>query len=141
MKGSLMLLTAQLCMGLVFVGFGSLASAQLRGRTYYVSLRGDDANPGTKSRPWRTIRYACSRLRAGDTLIIEPGDYGVVNGVKFANSGTREAPIVVKAEKPGEVIFREGTCAFDLTGSHHIVIDGIRFLGSVSYTHLTLPTN
>ena len=129
MKGSLMLLTAQLCMGLVFAGFGSLTSAQLRGRTYYVSLRGDDANPGTKSRPWRTIRYACSRLRAGDTLIIEPGDYGVVNGVKFANSGTREAPIVVKAEKPGEVIFREGTCAFDLTGSHHIVIDGIRFLG------------
>ena len=106
-----------------------LMSGGARPATYHVSLKGDDNNPGTRSRPWRSISYACKRLKAGDTLIILPGDYGVINGVKFANSGTREAPIVVKAEKPGEVIFREGTCAFDLTGSHHIVIEGIRFLG------------
>jgi len=106
--------------------------------TYYVSLGGDDKYAGSKPRPWKGIAYACKKLKAGDTLIIQPGDYGVVNGVKLANDGTRGAPIVVKAAKPGAVVFREGTCAFDLTGSHHIIIEGIRFLGYTRHTAVAI---
>jgi len=95
--------------------------------TYRVSLRGDDGNPGTTSRPWRTLRWACARLRAGDVLIVESGDYGVEKGLRFANNGTREAPIILKAEHPGGVVLKGG--GFDLTGTHHVVIEGIKFLG------------
>jgi len=114
------------------------AFARPAGTTYFVSAKGDDSNPGTKLRPWRTVLYGCGRLKGGDTLIIEPGDYGPVSGVKFANSGTREAPIVVKAAKPGGVTFREGTCAFDLTGSRNIVIEGIRFVGYTRNTAIAI---
>jgi len=78
--------------------------------TYYVSTKGNDANDGlSKKTAWRTISHAAKTVKAGDVVIIEPGDYGTVNGVKFSNSGTRESPILVKAEKPGEVVFREGS--------------------------------
>ena len=33
--------------------------------TYYVSLNGDDINPGTKTEPFRTIQKAASIVQAG----------------------------------------------------------------------------
>ncbi len=93
--------------------------------TYYVSTNGNDNNPGTKDKPWRTINYGCSRIKAGDVLIIKSGDYGSER-ITFANSGTRKAPIVVKAEEPGKVVLRNGHIG--LTGRHHIVIEGLRFV-------------
>ena len=99
----------------------SFASAE----TFYVSLKGDDNGPGTRSKPWRTIKHGCSRLKAGDTLVIKSGNYGSER-VTFANSGTRKAPILVKAKEPGKVILNDGH--FDLTGRHHLVIEGIKFV-------------
>ena len=96
--------------------------------TYYVALDGDNSNPGTESRPWRTVNYGCRRVKAGDTLIIKPGDYGPVNNIRFTYDGTRSAPIIVKAQEPGTVIFRDGTKGFDLTNTHHVIIEGIKFL-------------
>ncbi len=43
--------------------------------TYYVSLTGDDSNPGTQDEPWRTIQHAVDTLSAGDLAIVEDGDY------------------------------------------------------------------
>lgn len=40
--------------------------------TFYVSPNGDDNNPGTKERPWKSVSYAVSRLSPGDTLVILP---------------------------------------------------------------------
>jgi len=95
--------------------------------TYYVSLRGDDKNSGTESRPWRSMDYACAGLKAGDVLVIKSGDYGVERRIRFTNDGRRNAPIVVKAEESGNAILRGG--GFDLTGAHHVVVEGIRFVG------------
>src|SRR2546428_9686097 len=43
--------------------------------TYYVATTGNDANPGTPVRPFRTIRKGLSILRAGDTLYLRGGTY------------------------------------------------------------------
>src|SRR4051812_12476139 len=43
--------------------------------TYYGAPTGNDANAGSISAPWRTIRVAVSRLTAGDTLYLRGGVY------------------------------------------------------------------
>ena len=68
---------------------------------FYVSLSGDDTNPGTQNQPWRTIRHAAASLTTGQTVIIESGDYGYEN-VVLRHSGTETKPITLKTDG-GEV--------------------------------------
>ena len=104
------------------------------GKTYYVSLTGNDRNDGlSESRAWRTISHACSKAEAGDTVIIKSGNYGDENAV-IANSGTADAPITIKAEEPGKVILKgdgDGN-GIRIEGKHHIIIEGIKFANYTS---------
>lgn len=59
--------------------------------TYFVSPDGADAAPGTKSQPWRSIKTAAKKLRAGDTLVVLPGKYNEL--IRPYNSGSKTAPI------------------------------------------------
>ena len=46
------------------------------GKTYYVSLHGDDKNDGPSwAAAWRHLGHATSRLQAGDTRLIGEGEY------------------------------------------------------------------
>ncbi|PKO13504.1 MAG: hypothetical protein CVU39_18445, partial [Chloroflexi bacterium HGW-Chloroflexi-10] len=45
------------------------------GVDYFVAQTGNDSNPGTFSKPWRTIQKAANTLVAGDTVKILPGTY------------------------------------------------------------------
>lgn len=67
---------------------------------FYVSPSGNDANPGSYDKPWRTLQKAADTLVAGETVHILPGSYQA----KFApkNSGTAEAYITYTAT-PGTV--------------------------------------
>ncbi|MBS3166413.1 DUF1565 domain-containing protein [Candidatus Woesearchaeota archaeon] len=56
------------------------------GTTYYVSLSGDDNNPGTLAQPWKTIGKANQMLQAGDTVLIHAGTYN--EHIRPINSGT-----------------------------------------------------
>jgi hypothetical protein len=44
-------------------------------QTVYVSPAGDNRNSGTIASPWQTIRFALSKLEAGDTLYMRSGTY------------------------------------------------------------------
>ena len=45
-------------------------------RTFYVSLKGNDKNDGrTLETAWKTVRRGVRELRAGDTLLIDEGEY------------------------------------------------------------------
>lgn len=79
------------------VGACILASALLpaiaaEAATYYVATTGSDSNPGTSSSPWRTVRYAVSKMVAGDTTYVRGGTY-TESGIRFRRSGTQSAPI------------------------------------------------
>jgi hypothetical protein len=82
----------------------SLSAADL-----YVSLTGDDANPGSESRPLATLeaaRDAARRLRqdgrlatGGVTIWLRGGDYVRTSALELtaADAGTAEAPVVWRA--------------------------------------------
>ena len=81
----------------------------------FISPTGDDDNPGTRDRPWRTFPVALSRLSPGDTLVALPGVYGAASGTGYLRAdcsagatgcaggacpnGTAAQPITVMAEQ------------------------------------------
>jgi len=63
---------------------------------YYVSPSGEDTNPGTSEKPWRTIQNAANKIAAGDTVTILAGNYD--ERVIVERSGYSSAPIIFQAQ-------------------------------------------
>jgi len=78
--------------------------------TYYVSTTGDDSDPGTIERPWRTIQRAADTATAGDTVIVNAGTYD--ERVSISNSGHSGSMITFNAS--GQVQTR----GFSVTGDY-----------------------
>jgi len=75
-------------------------------RTFYTATDGNDANPGTRERPFRTIGRAVPTLQAGDVLYVRQGEYReyLSSGSKpLAGGSGWDRPIVVSA-MPGETV-------------------------------------
>src|SRR5512138_830120 len=62
--------------------------------TYFVSVGGNDANPGTLAAPWRHIQYALDRVGPGSTINVLSGVYNEY--VNFPYSGTAGNYIVLQ---------------------------------------------
>ena len=58
---------------------------------YYVAPSGDDGNPGTRDRPFRTIQKAADTLQPGDTCLVRAGVYRET--VRPRKSGVSRSPI------------------------------------------------
>jgi len=89
---------------------------------YFVSPQGDDAAAGADvAAPLKTIKQGVSRLKAGDTLTLLPGEY--FEAVTTDVSGTAEAPITIRALRPGTVTLRgdvEVSGFEPVTGLRHV---------------------
>ena len=70
------------------------------GRTFYVAPTGDDANAGSKEKPYKTFAHAAKQLKPGDTLLAMSGVYAEGN-LFAALKGAADKPIVIAAA-PGE---------------------------------------
>ena len=78
------------------------APATAAGNVYYVAPDGDNANPGTRDRPWATPGYGSRQLQPGDTLIILGGRYVLREydaDVITPPSGTASAWITIRGEE------------------------------------------
>lgn len=120
-------------------GFGATTyslSQPTAGRiAYYVSVSGNDANPGTSSAPFRTINRAAQVALAGDVVNIGDGTYQ--ESVTIKNSGTSSAPIVFQALNRGGVVLSGGQYRFQpadwfggkpgTTGQFYVTIKGLIF--------------
>lgn len=74
----------------VLAGFAISWASSAAAATYHVSTTGNDANNGTSSTPWRTIRKAASVAVGGDTVIVNAGSYGEsVTTVRGGSAGNR----------------------------------------------------
>jgi hypothetical protein len=102
------------------------------GAVYYVSTRGDDANPGNEARPWRTPGFGSKQLKAGDTLVIGEGTY--VMGEYYTDMITPEVCgrpdgwITIKgAEGKRPVLQGKGSllAAVDIGGKRFIRIENL----------------
>lgn len=69
------------------------------GFSYYVAPNGNDNNPGTLERPFRSIQKAVDEAGHGDTVFLRGGVY--VEEVVVKNSGRPGAPLTIRAY-PGE---------------------------------------
>lgn len=77
--------------------------------TYYVAIDGDDTNPGSRERPFRTISQSLTVVKAGETVAIRGGTYRE-GQLQFTHNGQEESPIVVRAAS-GERVIIDGTDA------------------------------
>lgn len=101
---------------------GALVStAVAHATTYYVATTGSNSNPGTESKPWRTVAHAVNTMIAGDTTYVRGGTYDE-GTIRFRRSGTQTAPIKL-LNYPGETpiinIVGAGTPTYNL-----MVIEG-----------------
>ncbi|MCX5677112.1 MAG: hypothetical protein NTX87_19155, partial [Planctomycetota bacterium] len=86
---------------------------------YFVAPTGNDANPGTKEKPFASMEKARDAIRAlkakgglpGPACVrLMPGEYPVKGTFELtaADSGTAEAPIIYRADKKGAAVFYGG---------------------------------
>ncbi len=110
------------------------------GAIYYVAPNGDDSNPGTFDKPWKTIQKAANTLAAGDTVYIRAGTYH--ERVEPQNSGSAGKPILYAAY-PGDLVTLDGSGVdipewgglFDVTNQSYITVSGLRVMHGRSNTH------
>ncbi len=122
------ILSAIVCSFLLFLGV-QVAGA----RTYYVSLSGSDDNDGTApNKPWRTVSYAATQAKPGDTVHIQGGNYGR-DAVVIKNSGIAGQPIVFQGYKdiPGDTPGADGMPLLD--GNYEKANENGIFIARKSY--------
>jgi len=117
-----------------------VAPSEAASGPYYVATNGSDQNQGTTTSPWRTISYAVTRLKPGDTLFVRGGVYNdwldnpVVSGTSWAS------PVRIAAYQ-GESVWLKpsgGSYAIELASSQqYIEFDGINI--DARYNSLGAP--
>ena len=78
----------------------------LGARTWYVTEKGNDQNPGTYERPYRTINRGAAMAMPGDTVFVMEGCYR--ERVAPPRGGLDGKPVVYLAE-PGKRVFIKGS--------------------------------
>lgn len=74
----------------------------ITGASRFVGPEGDDTNPGTEDRPWRTLQKACTELRPNMVVYLMAGTY---YGPATARvQGTENAPAAIRAVEGAEVV-------------------------------------
>ena len=94
--------------------------------TYYVSPTGNNANPGTKELPWKTMQFAVDEAVPGDSLLIGDGTYE--GPVIMTRSGAPGAYVTLKSINPlgakVEVANGEGDTDGIKAAANYLTIDG-----------------
>jgi len=100
-----------------------LIAPQLSAADFYVdstaSLASDE-NPGSEALPWLSIQHATQTAQAGDTIWVMPGVYR--ESITFANPGTEEAPITLRAIQADNKPALDGSVLIDHWSSEDGVI-------------------
>jgi hypothetical protein len=74
----------------------------ITGASRFVGPNGDDTNPGTEDRPWRTLSKACTELRPNMVVYLMAGTY--YGPATAWVQGTENAPAAIRAVEGAEVV-------------------------------------
>ena len=105
-------------------------------KAFYVAPNGDDSNPGTLERPWRTIQKAADTLLAGDTVYLRQGIYA--EHVRPKNSG-QPGKEIAYLSFPGERVILDGqdvllpddlSGLFEIANQSYIRVRGMHLINS-----------
>jgi len=98
-----------------------------REEVFFVSPEGDDSAAGTSpKKPWKTIKHAATKAKAGDTVYLMRGIYPET--LAPAQSGAPGRPIRFERYSDDRVVLDGGgklPVAIDLTGRSHIEVEGV----------------
>lgn len=98
----LLLLIAAVLIALTDVGVPA-AHAQPGQATRVVAPNGDDGNPGTEQRPWRTLGHGLRQVQPGQTLLVRAGTYTEnLTSVIYDSRRTSPSARIRVAGWPGE---------------------------------------
>jgi hypothetical protein len=78
-----------------------MAATPVNAKTYFVSLSGSDAAPGSITQPFLTIPKAYLITVAGDTIVVRGGTYAITTTINLSKSGTMSSRYYLMAY-PGE---------------------------------------
>jgi len=93
-------------------------------RRFWVSTEGNDRNPGSEEKPWRTLQKAAATLSAGDLVTIKPGVY---RGELRPQGEGRPGAYIVYAGAKGAIL--NGSLVFDGTSGSFTKISGLKIIG------------
>lgn len=85
----------------------ALLSGTVDAKDYYLGLNGSDKNNGSINKPFKSLKRAADKLKAGDTLYIRGGRYTQPFSASDLE-GTATKPITI-ASMPGEEVIFDGT--------------------------------
>ncbi len=101
-RSSPLSLTAVLASLTALLAIGAVTASVAGASKYYVARVGNDANPGTLERPWRSPQRAAEQVRAGDTVYVRSGTYR--EGVELETAGTKRRPIRFSTYRKEKVV-------------------------------------
>lgn len=100
---------------------------------YYVSPAGDDANPGTEAKPWRSVaKVNETDLEPGDRVLFEGGKtfIGPV-ALTDKHSGSAGKRVEFSSYGAGRATIDGGNgIAFTATGCNHLTVRNLNFIGN-----------
>jgi hypothetical protein len=105
------------------------------GRVYHVSPAGLDSNPGSETRPFRTIQRAADSVKPGDTVLVEDGVYTYSGPNKCRD---KVAVCISRGGAPDNwVVFRSrNKRAVKIDGGNGKVDSGFVVRGGASYVRI-----
>ena len=104
-----------------------------KGAKYYISLKGDNTNPGTKSQPWRSIsKLNETDFQPGDHILFEGGSVFVGTIVLDENDkATAKSNISISSFGEGHATIDAGdSLALKADNCDHLTIQKLVFMGS-----------
>jgi len=85
-----------ICLLCITISVGAFA------KEYHVSIKGNDQNEGSASKPFRTISIAAAIAQPGDVITVHEGVYR--ERVNSPRGGTSEDKRIVYQAAPGEKV-------------------------------------
>ena len=111
----------------------AVGPANAYGRHYYVNLSGNDSNPGTRARPWRTVeKVNAADFGPGDCVHFRSGQRlsGTIE-LNESDSGASGRKLVLTSYGKGRAIIDGGNSSgLRANGCDHLVVKGLSFAGS-----------
>ncbi|MEM2299013.1 MAG: right-handed parallel beta-helix repeat-containing protein [Thermofilaceae archaeon] len=99
--------------------------------TYYVAPWGDDSNPGTRDKPWKSPGLSTRKMKPGDTLVILGGRYILEkydDDILMPPSGSPNAWTVIVGEKGNRPVLAgrgDLIAAIDISGKSYVRIENL----------------
>jgi len=105
----------------------------INSRAYFFNTAGNDANDGSKNKPWKTItKLNNTRLMPGDTVYFEGGQ--TFSGsilIEAADAGSSDKPVIITSANNGKAIIDGGSgTAITLYQAAFVHISQLSFRGA-----------